>query len=110
MDLGAAIQKLAAEGLIVKGGGHRMAAGLSLTRAQLEPAMARLSDLLARQGAGAGGPEDLRIDSVLMPGGATVELIETLEAAGPSARAPRRRASSFRATDPLHASPSATAT
>jgi single-stranded-DNA-specific exonuclease len=29
-----------------------MAAGLSLSRAQLEPAMARLSELLARQGAG----------------------------------------------------------
>jgi single-stranded-DNA-specific exonuclease len=32
-----------------------MAAGLSLSRAQLEPAMARLSELLARQGAGEGG-------------------------------------------------------
>ncbi|MFO7921325.1 MAG: single-stranded-DNA-specific exonuclease RecJ [Nioella sp.] len=92
VDLGASIQKLAAEGLIVKGGGHRMAAGLSLTRAQLDPAMARLSELLARQGAGTGGPDDLRIDSVLMPGGATVELIETLDAAGPfgaGAPAPR---------------------
>lgn len=92
VDLGASIQKLAAEGLIVKGGGHRMAAGLSLTRAQLDPAMARLSELLARQGAGEAGPADLRIDSVLMPGGATLELIETLDAAGPygaGASAPR---------------------
>ncbi|PIV73729.1 MAG: single-stranded-DNA-specific exonuclease RecJ [Rhodobacteraceae bacterium CG17_big_fil_post_rev_8_21_14_2_50_65_11] len=92
VDLGASIQKLAAEGLIAKGGGHRMAAGLSLARAQLEPAMARLSELLARQGAGEAGPADLRIDSVLMPGGATVELIETLDAAGPygaGASAPR---------------------
>jgi single-stranded-DNA-specific exonuclease len=52
VDLGAAIQRLAAEGLIEKGGGHKMAAGLTLTRAQLEPAMARLSELLERQGAG----------------------------------------------------------
>ena len=83
VDLGASIQKLAAEGLIQKGGGHRMAAGLSLSRAQLEPAMSRLSELLAKQGAGEAGPADLRIDAMLMPGGATVDLIEALETAGP---------------------------
>ncbi|WP_298494708.1 single-stranded-DNA-specific exonuclease RecJ [uncultured Maritimibacter sp.] len=83
VDLGASIQKLAAEGLIERGGGHKMAAGLALTRAQLEPAMARLSELLARQGAGEGGPRDLAVDGLLMPGAATVELIEEIEAAGP---------------------------
>ena len=83
VDLGASIQRLAAEGLIERGGGHRMAAGLSLSRAQLEPAMARLSELLARQGAGAGGAADLRLDGVLMPQAATAELIERIEAAGP---------------------------
>ncbi len=92
VDLGASIQKLAAEGLIQKGGGHKMAAGLSLSRAQLEPAMARLSDLLAKQGAGEGGPADLRLDGALMPEAATAELIEKIEAAGPygtGAPAPR---------------------
>lgn len=83
IDLGAAIQKLAAEGLIEKGGGHRMAAGLSLSRAQLEPAMNRLSELLARQGAGALGRRDLTFDGVLMPGAATPELIARIDAAGP---------------------------
>ena len=78
--------------MITKGGGHKMAAGLSLTRAQLAPAMARLSDLLARQGAGASGPHDLRIDSLLATGAATVALLEEIENAGPfgaSAPAPR---------------------
>lgn len=92
VDLGASIQKLAREGLIEKGGGHRMAAGLSLSRAQLEPAMARLSELMEKQGAGALGPADLRLDSALMPGAATEELVEQLEAAGPygaSAPGPR---------------------
>ena len=92
IDLGAAIQRLAAEGLIEKGGGHRMAAGLSLSRAQLEPAMARLAELLARQGAGVLGARDLTLDGLLMPGAATVELCETLETAGPfgmGAPAPR---------------------
>lgn len=92
VDLGAAIQRLAAEGMILKGGGHKMAAGLSLTRAQLDPAMARLSDLLARQGAGAEGPQDLRIDGLLATSAATVALVEQIETAGPfgaAAPAPR---------------------
>ncbi len=92
VDLGASIQKLAAEGLIEKGGGHKMAAGLSLSRAQLEPAMERLSELLARQGAGTGGAGDLPIDGMLMPGAIAPELITQIEAAGPfgaSAPAPR---------------------
>ncbi|MCW1933566.1 single-stranded-DNA-specific exonuclease RecJ [Pararhodobacter zhoushanensis] len=92
VDLGAAIQRLASEGLLIKGGGHRMAAGLTLAQDQLEPAMARLGELLARQGAGVGGAGDLRVDGLLMPGAATVELIESLEQAGPfgqAAPAPR---------------------
>ncbi len=92
VDLGAAVQRLAAEGLIVKGGGHKMAAGLTLNRAQLDPAMARLADLLGRQGSGAGGPRDLRIDSLLVTSAATVQLIEQIEDAGPfgaAAPAPR---------------------
>jgi single-stranded-DNA-specific exonuclease len=92
IDLGAAIQRLAAEGLLLKGGGHKMAAGLSLTRDQLEPAMARLTELLARQGADALGASDLRLDGPLMPGAATPELVEQLDAAGPfgaGAAAPR---------------------
>lgn len=92
VDLGASIQKLAAEGLLIKGGGHKMAAGLSVKEDQLEAAMARLSELLAKQGAGEGGPADLRLDGMLMPGAITVELIEQIETAGPfgaSAPAPR---------------------
>lgn len=92
IDLGASIQKVAAEGLLIKGGGHKMAAGLTVHRDQLEHAMARLSELLAKQGAGTLGPADLKVTSILMPGAATVELIEQLEQAGPfgaGASAPR---------------------
>ena len=92
VDLGASVQRLTVEGLLVKGGGHRMAAGLTVTRVGLEDAMARLSELLARQGAGAGGAEELRVDGLLMPGAATPDLIGQIEAAGPfgqSAPAPR---------------------
>ncbi len=92
IDLGAAIQRLARDGMIEKGGGHKMAAGLTLTRAQLDPAMARLGELLAAQGADRLGAGEVRVDGVLMPGAATVDLIESLDAAGPygaGAPAPR---------------------
>ncbi len=92
IDLGAAIQRVTSEGLLLKGGGHKMAAGLTVARAQLDDAMDRLGALLAAQGADALGPADLHVDAVLMPGAATVELIEQLESAGPfgaGAPAPR---------------------
>ncbi len=92
VDLGASIQRLVAEGLLVKGGGHKMAAGLTVMRDKLEPAMERLTELLAKQGAGQGGPADLKLDGALMPGAAKVDLIEQIEQAGPfgaGAPAPR---------------------
>lgn len=92
IDLGAAIQRCAAEGLLIKGGGHKMAAGLTVARDKLDAAMERLSELLAKQGAGDIGPSDLKVDGLLMPGAATVDLIETIEQAGPfgaGAAAPR---------------------
>jgi single-stranded-DNA-specific exonuclease len=92
VDLGASVQRLAAEGLLLRGGGHRMAAGLTVARGGVEAAMARLGELLARQGAGAAGPRDLRLDGLLMPGAVTPALIEEIERAGPfgqGAPAPR---------------------
>jgi len=92
IDLGAQIQRLAQEGLLLKGGGHKMAAGLTVARDKLPEAMARLSELLSKQGASDLGAADLKLDGVLMPMAATVEMIEQLEHAGPfgaSAPAPR---------------------
>ena len=92
VDLGAAIQRLAQEGLLLKGGGHRMAAGLTVAEDRIEEAMVRLGDLLARQGAATGEPRGLRVSALLMPGAATAELIDEIERAGPfgqGAPAPR---------------------
>lgn len=92
IDLGAAIQRLATEGLLLSGGGHKMAAGLTVARDQLEPAMARLSELLARQGANDIGAPDMKLDGTLMPSAITIGLIEQIEQAGPfgaGAPAPR---------------------
>lgn len=92
VDLGAAVHRLQAEGLIAQGGGHPMAAGLTLARDRIGPAMERLAELLARQGAGQGGPADLRLDGALMARGASAALVESLATAGPfgaGAPAPR---------------------
>ena len=92
VDLGMAVQRLAAEGWLEKGGGHRMAAGLTVARDRLEGAMARLSDLLARQGAGSEGPAALHIDGLLTLSAVTPALCAEMETAGPygqAAPAPR---------------------
>ncbi len=92
IDLGSAVQRLAAEGLLLKGGGHRMAAGLTVARDALPAAMARLGDLLARQGAGAGGAEDMHLDGVLMAAALTPDFVAMLDGAGPfGAAAPTPR-------------------
>ena len=92
IDLGAAIQRLAAEGHLIRGGGHRMAAGLTVAEDRIEAAMARLGELLARQGAGSRDVHDLRLEGLLMPSAATPALMEQIEALGPfgaGAPAPR---------------------
>lgn len=92
VDLGAAVHRLVREGLLIGGGGHKMAAGLTVARAGVDAAMERLGAVLAQQGAGAPGARHLRLDGVLMPSAVTPELIAGLESAGPfgaSAPAPR---------------------
>lgn len=97
VDLGNIIQRLASEGLLIKGGGHAMAAGLSLKREQAEPAMARLCALVERQNEIYGDRTThqknvLHIDQLLMPSAVVPPLIEEIESAGPygqSSPAPR---------------------
>ncbi len=92
IDLGAAIQILAQTDMLVEGGGHKMAAGLTLSRSMLEPAMEKLSELLKKQGADKLATSDLYLDSVLMPTAATIDLIAQLDEAGPfGAGAPHPR-------------------
>ncbi len=92
IDLGFAVRRLVSEGLLLKGGGHRMAAGLTIERGKLEPTMERLGELLENQGASEIGHRDLVVDGVLMPGGVSLQLIERIQDAGPfgaGAPAPR---------------------
>lgn len=92
VDLGRAIQRLAREGLLIKGGGHEMAAGLTVAEDKIGAAMDRLADLIARDLAGRTGSGDLRISGLLEPSGATPQMYRMLEDAGPfgqAAPAPR---------------------
>lgn len=92
VDLGRAIQRLAREGLLLKGGGHEMAAGLTVEQDRIEPAMERLAELLARDLENRGTVGELRVSGLLEAQGASTEMFRQLEAAGPygqAAPAPR---------------------
>jgi single-stranded-DNA-specific exonuclease len=92
IDLGSAVATCTREGVLLKGGGHKMAAGLTVASDNLEAAMERLSELLGKQGAANIGPKDLQLDGAITASAITPELIEQLEAAGPfgaGAPAPR---------------------
>jgi len=69
-----------------------MAAGLTVEEALLPAAMERLAQLLSREMAARSGAGELRISGLLDPAGATVELMQMLDRAGPfgqAAPAPR---------------------
>ena len=83
IDLGSAVAGLVRDGLLAKGGGHKMAAGLSVASEGVEAAMFALDQVLTAQGAAELGPRDLQVLGAVSPGGATIELIEDLERAGP---------------------------
>lgn len=92
VDLGHAIHRLAQEGLLLKGGGHAMAAGLTVAQARLPDAMARLSELLAPALAARSNRGSLRISGLLSPAAADLDLMDMLDRAGPfgqAAPAPR---------------------
>ncbi len=72
-----------AEGLLVQGGGHAMAAGLTVKRGELEALTGRLGALLRTPSAHARQQSGLELDGALTPAAATEELIALLERAGP---------------------------
>jgi single-stranded-DNA-specific exonuclease len=82
VDLGGAVRAAFEGGIIAKGGGHAMAAGLTVEVARLGELRAFLEDKLAPQVA-AITSRGLVVDGALSVGGATLELIELLEQAGP---------------------------
>lgn len=83
VDLGAAIIAAREAGLLVAGGGHAMACGLTITPAHVDRLAEWLDERLTRDVIAAQGAQALLLDLSLTPGGLTPHLIETLEAAGP---------------------------
>jgi single-stranded-DNA-specific exonuclease len=83
VDLGAAVRSAVEEGILVKGGGHAMAAGLTVESGRLGDLRAFLEDRLGASVAERRRDRSLKIDGALMAPGASVELIEALEQAGP---------------------------
>ena len=83
VDLGAAIIAAREEGLLVAGGGHAMAAGLTIAEGSLEAFAEFLNERLERDVARARTSQSMQLDLALAPGGLTPELVTTLDAAGP---------------------------
>jgi single-stranded-DNA-specific exonuclease len=83
VDLGAAIIAAREAGLLVAGGGHAMAAGLTIAAGQLSAFTEFLNTRLARDVERARAGQAMQLDLSLAPGGLTPELVTTLEAGGP---------------------------
>ena len=83
VDLGAAIIGARDVGLLVAGGGHAMAAGLTVEEGKLEALADWLDAQLAPAVARASAEAAMALDLSIAPGGLTPALVETLDAAGP---------------------------
>ena len=83
VDLGAAIIRAREEGLLVAGGGHAMACGLTVDNARIEELGQWLDDRLGDAVAQASAKQRILLDLAVAPGGLTPELVESLEAGGP---------------------------
>lgn len=83
VDLGAAIIAARESGLLVAGGGHAMAAGLTVEGGKLDALADWLDARLAGAVQRASAEQTLSLDLSLAPGGLTQDLVETLDRAGP---------------------------
>lgn len=83
VDLGAAVLAAKDMGLLVAGGGHAMAAGLTVARDKIDALIDFLDMRLAADVAQARDDRALLLDAVLAPGGVNPSLVEALDAGGP---------------------------
>jgi single-stranded-DNA-specific exonuclease len=82
-DLGKLVREAAERGLIVKGGGHAMAAGITVEREKLGALRAFFEERASADVFRLRDEESLAIDAALAAEGATTALLDTLEKAGP---------------------------
>ncbi|QDX27452.1 single-stranded-DNA-specific exonuclease RecJ [Sphingomonas suaedae] len=83
VDLGAAIIAAKEAGLLIAGGGHAMAAGVTVAEEQIPAFVAFLDAKLAEAVERASGERALLLDAVLAPGGVNPDLVNAMEAGGP---------------------------
>lgn len=83
VDLGAAIISAREAGLLVAGGGHAMAAGLTVEAGKIDALSEWLDERLAGDVSRASSEKTLSVDAMVNPRGLSPMLVETLEAAGP---------------------------
>jgi len=83
VDLGAAVLSAKAGGLLVAGGGHAMAAGVTVAAGGVDALADYLEERLAADVGAARDGRALLLDAVVAPGGVTPSLVEALEAGGP---------------------------
>ena len=83
VDLGAAILAAKDMGLLIAGGGHAMAAGLTIAADRIDALADFLEERLAADIARARDDRALLLDAVLSCGGVAPSLIAALEAGGP---------------------------
>jgi len=83
VDLGAAVLAAKDSGLLVAGGGHAMAAGLTLPAGGLDAFRSFINDRLAADVGKSRGDRALLLDALLAPGGVAAALCDALDEAGP---------------------------
>ena len=83
VDLGAAVLAAKDAGLLMAGGGHAMAAGLTVAAGGVEALAEFLDERLAADVARARADRALLLDAVLSIGGVGASLVDALEAGGP---------------------------
>ncbi|MDF0494964.1 single-stranded-DNA-specific exonuclease RecJ [Bradyrhizobium yuanmingense] len=83
VDLGKAVRQAVADGILLKGGGHAMAAGVTLRKEKLAEFRAYIESALARDVAEARHVNELYIDGAVTARAVTPELAATLNRAGP---------------------------
>jgi single-stranded-DNA-specific exonuclease len=82
-DMGRMVRAAVDEGILTKGGGHAMAAGLTVERANLGRLRAFFEEAAKAQVAALVEDQVLEIDGALGASGATFDLVDQLEKAGP---------------------------
>lgn len=83
IDIGAAVRQAVAAGHLLKGGGHAMAAGLTVDKAKLDDLASFFATTLAGAAVRLAERATLSIDGALTPSAANDSLVDLLERAGP---------------------------